>query len=127
MKLQLPIADVLDRWSIAMLKNGRAGVQNHEEIWAYQRHCSTDYPNYQKIKEAFNELFRVNGSIWDLESDIRKGKEGELGLEEVGRRALAIRDLNGHRVKIKNEINLYYNEGFEEIKVNHASAGVEGV
>ena len=55
-----------------------------------------------------------------MESDIRKGKEGELGLEEVGRRAIAIRDINGLRIMIKNEIAKYFGE-FLEKKYNHGS------
>ena len=53
----------------------------------------------------------MNGKIWDLESDIRKGKEGELGLEEVGRRAIAVRELNKIRVGYKNDIVDMFKEG----------------
>ena len=66
-------------------------------------------------------LYEVNGAIWDLESDIRKGKEGELGLEEVGRRALKIRDLNAKRIQFKNDISERYGED-SEVKGNHASS-----
>jgi hypothetical protein len=54
--------------------------------------------------------------MWTLEADLRKGKEGELGLEEVGRRAIAIRDLNKQRVTLKNSISK-----FKDIKINHVS------
>jgi len=40
---------------------------------------------------------------------------------EVGRRALLIRDFNKNRIAIKNDINSKFG-GFQEIKVNHASA-----
>jgi len=63
----------------------------------------------------------VNGFIWDLESDIRKGKEGQLGLEEVGRRALMIRNLNSIRVWTKNLITRTTGRGHLEIKKDHAS------
>ena len=75
-----------------------------------------------ELVDFVQELYIVNGMIWDLESDIRKGKEGELGLEEVGRRAITIRELNGKRVAIKNKVNTIHNSGFTEIKINHASA-----
>ena len=65
-------------------------------------------------------LYDINGQIWDLEADIRNGKEGLLGLEEVGRRALKIRDLNAERIRLKNEIAKEHG-GFVEYKHNHAS------
>ena len=57
-----------------------------------------------------------------MESDIRKGKEEELGLEEVGRRALAIRDWNKKRILIQNEIIEKFG-GFKNIKKDHRSGG----
>jgi len=51
------------------------------------------------------ELQMFNVNIWHLESDIRKGNEKELGLLEVGRRALKIRDFNRGRTKRSNTIN----------------------
>jgi len=63
----------------------------------------------------------INGYIWDLEADIRKGKEGELGLEEVGRRALMIRDLNNIRVWTKNLVIRISGLGFADVKKDHAS------
>lgn len=118
--MKLSIGDIMDRWSIAYLKHQRAGQDTTEEINEYINYTSGKY-SQKDVKEYFNLLLKANGDIWTLESDIRKGKEGELGLEEVGRRALLIRDHNGIRVKLKNELNLKYNEGFQEIKVNHAS------
>ena len=118
--MKLSIGDIIDRWSIAYLKHQRANQDTSQEINEYIDYCKEKY-SQKDIKEYFNLLLKVNGDIWSLESDIRKGKEGELGLEEVGRRALQIRNFNGIRVKLKNELNLKYNEGFQEIKANHAS------
>ena len=70
-----------------------------------------------KETEVFVGLLQINSKMWTLEADLRKGKEGELGLEEVGRRAIAIRDLNKQRVTLKNSISK-----FKDIKINHASS-----
>ena len=118
--MKLSIGDIIDRWAIAFLKHSRANIDTTPEINSYLDYINGKY-NQKDVKDYFDKLLKVNGDIWWLESDIRKGKEGELGLEEVGRRALAIRDLNGNRVRFKNELNRKYNEGFEEIKVDHAS------
>jgi tetratricopeptide (TPR) repeat protein len=116
--MKMPISEIADRYSIALLKKERANADNDQEI-------NVLYQELVKYDQALNfveKLKEINGQIWDLESDIRKGKENELGLEEVGRRAIAIRGLNKIRVSYKNEMVSIYGEGFEDIKMNHASA-----
>jgi tetratricopeptide (TPR) repeat protein len=116
--MKMPISEIADRYSIALLKKERANADNDQEI-------NVLYQELVKYDQALNfveKLKEINGQIWDLESDIRKGKENELGLEEVGRRAIAIRGLNKIRVSYKNEMVNIYGEGFEDIKMNHASA-----
>jgi hypothetical protein len=73
------------------------------------------------LDDLLVKLYTINGRIWNLESDIRQGKEGLLGLEEVGRRALAIRDFNGERIRLKNRITDLIGEKYKEIKIDHAS------
>lgn len=97
----------------------RGKLDTSSEQSAYSEHCQSY--DQKILKDAWNKMLEANGNIWTLESDIRQGKEGELGLEEVGRRALAIRDLNAGRIKVKNELNEHFKEGFIELKVNHAS------
>jgi hypothetical protein len=115
--MKMPISEIADRYSIALLKKERASANNSEEINVLYK----ELLEYSNILSYIDKLVEVNGKIWDLESDIRKGKEGELGLEEVGRRAIAIRELNKIRVGYKNEMVKQYGEGFEDIKMNHAS------
>jgi hypothetical protein len=64
------------------------------------------------------DIIEANTRIWILESDIRNGKD--MPLEEVGRRALQIRDINRMRIEAKNKINEIFGD-YQEIKVNHAS------
>lgn len=117
--MKMSIGDVVDRWTIAMLKNYRAKEDNHKEIWAYQEYCQK-YDS-KIVKECWDKMYFFNGKIWDLESDIRKGKEGELGLEEVGRRAIQIREYNKERILWKNKLNESFGEGFIEYKHDHSS------
>lgn len=117
--MKMSIGDVVDRWTIAYLKSTIGGEDCIDEINAYIDHCS-QY-DQKTVTTAWKELHVHNWDIWKLESDIRKGKEGELGLEEVGRRALAIRDHNKLRVAVVNRLNAYFKEGFQIVKVNHAS------
>jgi hypothetical protein len=115
--MKMPISEIADRYAIAILKKERANADNSKEIFE----LSNEIEKYPNIDYYIDKLIEINGKIWDLESDIRKGKEEELGLEEVGRRAIAIRGFNKIRVSYKNEMVNLYNEGFEDIKMNHAS------
>jgi uncharacterized protein YxjI len=121
--MKMPISEILDRYSIAILKKERADAENSIEI----NDLKSEIDNYIKnhgefINQKIKDLIEVNGNIWDLESDIRKGKEGDLGLEEVGRRAIKIREYNKIRITHKNNIVDYFGEGYKDIKMNHVSS-----
>lgn len=112
----MPASEMADRLSIAILKHQRTDNDMSDEINSYK----TELSSYE-VSDFIDKLVEINGKIWDLEADIRAGKEGELGLEEVGRRAIAIRGFNKIRVGYKNEMVEKFNEGFKDIKVNHGS------
>ena len=113
----MSLGEIADRYSIIKLKSERTDVDCKEEFNTLKNELNGD-----EIYAYVDQLYEVNGRIWDLESDILKCKEGELGLEEVGRRAIMIRDFNKERINIKNTINTIYKTGFIEKKINHASA-----
>lgn len=108
--------EIADRYSILLLKKERI---SNSEIDGEFAVFASQLANKPHLQESVDELYRINGLIWDLESDIRRGKEKELGLEEVGARAIAIRDLNKERIAVKNKVNATW---FKEVKVAHASA-----
>ena len=121
--MKMPISEILDRYSIAILKKERANADNSKEINDLKFEIDEYLKNhYEFIDQKIKDLIEVNGNIWDLESDIRKGKEGELGLEEVGRRAIKIREFNKIRITHKNTIVDYFGEGYKDIKMNHVSS-----
>jgi len=121
--MEYPISEILDRYSIGVLKKERLQADNEKELTDLEvvinnyREKNCDF-----INEYIKLLVDINGKIWDLESDIRKGKEGELGLEEVGRRAIKIRENNKIRVSYKNKIVEVFGEGYKDVKMNHVSS-----
>lgn len=121
--MEIPLAELIDRFSIMRLKMERIGDPYlKKEFESLQVSIDKYKERGVEVKEEWlAKLYETNAKMWDLEHDIRKGKEGELGLEEVGRRALAIRDLNKQRVSIKNAITDVTGSGFKDIKMNHAS------
>ena len=121
----MSVADIADRFSILVLKNARSGVCAEElkEYVTAMWECLRNQSNTEEALFTFTAvclLIEVNASIWDLEADIRAGKEGDLTREEVGTRALRIRDLNKKRIALKNNIAVVMRQP-TETKINHAS------
>ena len=129
--MKYPLDELLDKKSIIQLKIERLG--DNSEINQLKEKEYDDYTkaiedyvaegvcNMEEIRGWYNKLYDINAKIWDLEADIRQGKEGKLGLEEVGRRAIEIRKNNGIRVGIKSAIVGAVGVGYKGIKINHAS------
>ena len=116
-------SDILDRGSIAKLKHERIREEENNKEWEFFNvgiNKLIKEKSNVPIKMFFDLLYRINSMIWELESDMRKGRL-DGALSEVGRRAIEIRNLNGLRVGIKNIINKSLNEGFIDIKSNHLS------
>jgi hypothetical protein len=116
-----PLPDLLDKISIVQLKTERTDEDECRRELHYLMDNLPDYA-FAESEAYIIRLYEVNGKIWDLEADIRKGKDDELGLEEIGRRTIKIREFNKKRICIKNEIVEKTKTGFKDIKVNHASA-----
>jgi hypothetical protein len=121
--MTLQKGDVLDRLSILFLKVSH----DPSVIDKFQDEILDLFKEFKNIsdekrEEIFVDLLGVNSQIWQLESDIRKGKEGEMTMEEVGRRAIAIRDLNRQRITLKNKVSRY-----KEIKIDHASQPMKSI
>ena len=122
--MDMPLPEIIDRITIVRLKMERIGDPMLRSEYTALEHAikEVEYKGFTINPDWIERLYKINGEIWDLESDIRAGKEGELGLEEVGRRAIIIREKNKVRVGIKNEIVKATGKGFEDVKMNHASA-----
>jgi uncharacterized protein YxjI len=123
--IAMPICELCDRFTIAKLKFERLPQEEADkeglkrQMQYYEK--GIDY-SIAGIKELIQQLYEINGSIWDAEAEIRKGHDDKLELSEIGRRALVIRDLNRVRVSIKNKIATVTNqEDFLDCKMNHAS------
>ena len=117
--MKVPLSEILDRYTITKLKSERTNEDVSDELRTYKREI--DNPDYveksSQIVSFIDRLYGINGQLWDTEGDIRKGVE--MPLEEIGRLALNVRDLNCIRNEIKAEIVDTFSEGFKEIKINY--------
>lgn len=114
-----PVIELIDRLAIAEIKFHRSNGANQEELDWYQSRASAY--NIDLIQTEFLKLKDIHNTIWDLEGLLKSGRENELSLEEIGRRAIAIRDHNNKRVAIKNSIALQLGCSVREIKKDHLS------
>jgi hypothetical protein len=63
----------------------------------------------------------IHNQIWNLEWQLKSGVEHLLPLDEIGRRAIAIRDWNNRRITYKNSIAELFSLKMREIKTDHLS------
>jgi hypothetical protein len=115
----MPLSEILDRYTITKLKSERTDEDVTDELRTYKREIENpDYvEKYSQITSFIEKLYEINGELWDTEGDIRKGVD--MPLEQIGRLALKVRDLNCKRNEIKAEVVDAFSEGFKEIKINY--------
>jgi hypothetical protein len=118
MKLIFPIIELVDRYAIAKLKFDKTQA-NQEELDFYQDQLS--HYDLSVVNKELDSLYNIHASIWSLESLLKSGREQELSLEEIGRRAIAIRDLNHQRIECKNKMAEILGCSVREIKKDHLS------
>jgi hypothetical protein len=116
--IQFPVIELIDRLAIAEVKFQRTGANQEELSWYMNQATKLDLDN---IHQLYNKLVEIHNQIWDLESELKTGREAELPLEEIGRRAIAIRDHNNQRVALKNLIAEHLGCRVREIKQDHLS------
>ncbi len=109
----MPTSEIIDRYTITLLKSERTDEDVSKELDTYKK----ELPDSDTVQTFIDRLYEINGKIWETEGDIRKGVD--MPLEEVGRLAIKVRELNQIRNGIKGEIVDEFAEGFKEIKVNY--------
>lgn len=113
-----PIIELVDRLAIAEVKFKRTKANEEELIWYMNQALRI---NISEIVDEYEELKHIHNEIWELEAELKTGCEAELALEEIGRRAIAIRDHNNKRVALKNRIAEKLNCSVREVKKDHLS------
>ena len=123
----MPISEIIDRYTITKLKTERTDEDVSGELNSYRE----EIDKYKiDVEEYINRMYKINGTLWNYETQMRKlmdSKNGtgpivdanELPLEEIGKLALLVRDINGTRNGLKSEIVEKFSEGFKDIKINY--------
>lgn len=120
------LSDVIDRWTILKMK------VKFDPIVAPDLMVHQGVVMASMTPELLNQVVDVaqaNARIWEQEAGIRKEYEadsasiGKLSLEEIGRRALRIRELNADRIAAKSAIDAARGDCTDR-KFDHVSAPV---
>jgi hypothetical protein len=122
--MNMSVGDIIDRYSILLLKlEHKPDFIYHEQerlvMQEEMRQLNHKYPNID-FDMFLAHAKEINGKIWELEADVRKGAL-DNDLPEVGRRAIMIRKINGLRISFKNLVNKLLEDGFQESKTDHLS------
>lgn len=122
----LPELELIDRLCIARVKFERTSGGNQDELdWyedRYQELIADLSPDQlTQLQNDIAEITKIHNKIWDLEWQLKSGVEHLLELDEIGRRAIAIRDWNNRRITYKNSIAALFGLKLREIKTDHLS------
>jgi len=122
----LPELELIDRLCIARVKYERTNKGNQDELDWYEaryQELNLQLSESQKQTLEFNigEITNIHNQIWNLEWQLKSGVEQLLAMDEIGRRAIAIRDWNNRRITYKNSIAELFGLQLREIKTDHLS------
>ncbi len=129
--MEMKISDLLDRWTILMMK-ARMDPIAEQEIQAYNQEVSKILSTaHIKIASTFDlvnqiaRLMEANAKIWVKESALRAGKDmggRDVGMDlpTIGSTALEIREFNKLRLGAKHAIDKMFGQ-LPDMKIDHAS------
>ena len=124
----MPISEIIDRFTITKLKTERTNEDVSDELNAYK--SEIEQYNLDDVSPYVDRMYVINGTLWNYETKMRKLMDcknrttqvvdvNDLPLDEIGKLALLVRDLNGTRNGVKSEIVEKFSEGFKDIKINY--------
>ena len=116
----LPVLELIDRLCIARVKHERTNGANQVELDWYEDKLR-QLPQSAELNFNVDAMTAIHNAIWELEWDLKSGVEQQLPLDEIGRRAIRIRDYNNKRISFKNSIESLLGHPVREFKHDHLS------
>lgn len=117
--MKFPVIEIVDRYAIAVVKHEKTQGANSQELAFYL--AQMENANINPCHQLVVDLIAHHAYVWSLEDEFKKGRIDNLPLEEIGRRALHIRDVGHIRTKLKNAIAELAGDSVREIKQDHIS------
>lgn len=121
--MEMNIGEFVDKISIQLHKVEKIGEESYPEFihLVEELLLKTPIEHIEEFIKSIRKLHKINGQIWKLESSLRQGKEKNIGIEVIGKRAIMIRNINSKRVAEQNRL-IEICGGFKNIKKDHLSA-----
>ena len=120
MTVFFPVFELMDRLVIARVKFEKSQGANRAELEFSQQ--QVQHIDLSVIESELKSLENIHKQIWSLEAELKSGRESELSLEELGRRAIEIRNWNNRRIALKNAMaDKLGQSDLHEIKRDHLS------
>lgn len=116
----LPVLELIDRLCIARVKYKRTNSSNQIELDWYEDKYQ-QLPQSAELEYNVEAMTAIHNAIWELEWQLKSGVEEQLPLDEIGRRAIRIRDYNNKRISFKNSIANLLGHPVKEVKRDHLS------
>lgn len=122
-KIEVSSGEVLDKVSILEIKRKHATSKDVYEnvsneffsLWDVYYNLMLD--NGNEIQTLYDQLSKVNQTLWDVENDLRKKESQSLFDDEFTQLARKVYEENDKRAKIKREINLLTKSEIIEEKI----------
>jgi len=115
--MKFPTIEIVDRYTIAVVKHEKTQGANQEELDFYIAQMAE--LGLALDHKLVLELIKHHEYVWNIEDDFKKARVDNLPLDEIGRRALHIRDIGYIRVELKNKLAELLNDPVKEIKRDH--------
>lgn len=113
-----PVIELVDRYVISLIKLEKTQANREEYDFYHQQISQFDV---MAIETELSTLRHIHEQIWEKEKELKSNNEHKLPLEEIGRRAIEIRNLNNQRIKLKNIMAEKLCCSVKEIKTDHLS------
>jgi len=112
--MKFPVIEIVDRYAIAVVKHEKTDGANRAELDFYLEQMGL--VNINPVNSLVVELIVHHSYVWSLEDDFKKGRIDSLPLEEIGRRAIIIRDAGHQRQELKNKLAELVDDPVREVK-----------
>lgn len=112
--MKFPVIEIVDRYTIAVVKYNKTNGSNSEELDFYRQQMAEI--NILEDHPLILKLIEHHEYVWSMEDDFKKMRVDNLPLDEIGKRAILIRDVNINRITLKNQLAELVNDPVKEFK-----------
>jgi hypothetical protein len=114
------VGEMIDKLSILQVKKTK--ISNVEKLefvnkeFELLHNLSSVYLNKVEIESLYQQLVKINSSLWDIEDKLRISEKDNKFESEFISLARQVYFTNDERFRLKNEINLMTSSEIREVK-----------